>query len=151
MSGFNGTGFLFEETVAGAAQFTGGVGAGRVSFAGTGAGSDYGTLAAEPNKVPRIRWIGYDAAGSAHEVSIRLVRVTGAVAGTARVRLGGSRIKDDGTLSLTNEASVVCKEGIPVAARDPAGGAVIYYELQVITLGKDGDGTLSVWYDIGPL
>ena len=147
MSGFNGQGFLFRETVAGATQFTGVAGAGRVTFAG-GAVADYGAGAANPNEVPHIYAIGYDAAGAAHEVSFRLVRAVGAVAGGERIRLGGSRIKDDGTLALTNEASVVCD--IPVPAQDVqiGPGPTTYYELQVITSGKTGDATLSVWYQL---
>jgi len=149
MSGFTGTGFLFRETLAGAAEFTGAAGAGQVTFAGA-AVADYGLGAAERTKAPRVKWIGYDSAGDAHEVSFRLVRAAAEVAGGERVRVGGSQIQADGTLGLTNEATVIFGgDGIPVATQDPSTGAVTYYQLQVITSGKTAAATLTVWYDFG--
>lgn len=134
-----GLGFLTRETIAGVAQFTGLDGAGGFAF------NQLDTILLSQTRLPKILMLGYAALGAAHEVSFFLARDN--VAGdTQRIRIGGSRIKDDGTLSLTLQATVAgCELGSPGVVLGGVLGA--YYRLQVVTTGKTGEGTWSMWWE----
>lgn len=135
----NGSGFLSTTVVAGAGQFTGLAGAGLVVFDQLGGPQN--------NMVPRILAVGYSAAGVPHEVNFHLAQAAGVAQGGERIRIGGSQIQADGSPALTNEASVVCCGGLLVPRDDALFGP--YWVLACTTSGKTGDGTLSVWYDMG--
>lgn len=136
----NGIGWLSEETVAGATQFNGTAGLGLLDF------NDQIANIQRGNTVPRILTFGYTADGAAHEVDVFMVATGGAA--TERIRIGGSRIKDDGTKSLTNWATIAgcCCLVVPWIA--PLAGPISQiYTLQIITSGKTGDATWTVWWD----
>lgn len=147
--GFSPPGFLVRQEVAGATQFNGTTDQGLVTFAGV-AGKDYGAAAVSPQSIPLIYTIGYEAletAGTPHRVDFYIVRVGGS-GGSQRYRIGGSRILDDGTFSLTFAATLSCCGGLPVP-RNEIGTAQNYYQLQVFTTGKDTNATLTVHYGMG--
>lgn len=135
---FSAVGFLEVQTVAGAAQFTGALTLGGVSFEANYQASDVA--------VPRILSVGYDSAGDPHTVDIWLMQVIGTAAGGRRYRIGGSQLLSDGTKGLTNSATVQCGTGILVPRDDVASRP--YWSLSCITVGKTGNGTLTVWFDL---
>lgn len=115
------------QTVAGAAQFTGAVGAGLVTWI-----TGYGFLTKGPNLTAGILGYSYDAGGVAHTGTLVLRRPGGAA--TERV------VMEDRT-NITNFAEICSGDGLIV----PRSRTQIW-ELAFVTVAKAATGTLTVWW-----
>jgi len=117
-----------EQTVAGASQFTGGVGAGLVTFSEV-------TVIVDRLKRAIIKSLTYQSAGAAHQID-GVLRRPAAGATVAQVLA---------EIASGNSRTISCGQGGLVVPRTETG---VSFELFWTTVGKAGDGTLIVDWEI---
>ena len=116
-----------RQTVAGAAQFTGAVGAGLLTWI-----TDYGFLTKSRNITAGILGYSYDSTGAAHTGTLVLRRPGGAA--TERAIL-------ENRTNITDFTQICSGEGL-IVPREPTQ----VWELAFVTVGKANTATLTVWW-----
>lgn len=117
-----------RQTVAGAAQFTGAVGAGLLTWI-----TDYGFLAQSRNVTAGILGYAYDGTGGAAHTGTLVLRRPGGAA-TERAVL-------ENRTNIVTFTQICSGEGL-IVPREPAQ----VWELAFVTVGKAADATLTVWW-----